>query len=152
MGDRSPFRHARADDSAGFLLFKLTTLWQRTLGGIFRELGLTQTQYAILASLRWHEEHQQPTTQTVLAEHARIEPMTLSKAIRKLEQARMLKRDASVADSRAMTVRLTATGRTLTQSAVVAIEQADEEFFGCLNDRELESYKRVVRALVAGNA
>ena len=91
-------------------------------------------------------------TVLVLAEHARIEPMTLSKAIRKLEQARLLKRDASVADSRAMTVRLTATGRTLTQSAVVAIEQADEEFFGCLNDRELESYKRVVRALVAGNA
>ena len=34
MPDESPFRHASADDSAGFLLWKVTTLWQQQLSSV----------------------------------------------------------------------------------------------------------------------
>jgi len=82
----SPFKHAEADASAGFLLWKMTALWQQRLALVLESLGITQTQYAILASLKWFEENKEPTTQTHLGEHAHIEKMTLSKAIRQLEK------------------------------------------------------------------
>jgi MarR family transcriptional regulator for hemolysin len=152
VADSSPFRHAKADDSAGFLLWKLTALWQQRLGVEFDALGITQTQYAILASLRWFEETGQPTTQALLATHARIEPMTLSKAIRKLGEDGMLTREQSGADSRALVVRLTAKGRRLTQRAVVAVESADEEFFGRIGKRPLATFKSLAIALIAGGS
>jgi MarR family transcriptional regulator for hemolysin len=150
LADTSPFRYATPDDSAGFLLWKLTALWQQKLALVFDSFGITQTQYAIMASLRWFEEHHEPTTQTLLAEHARLEPMTLSKAIRKLEERDLVVREQSVADSRAVAVRLTAKGRKLTQKAVIAVETADDEFFGRLSARQLETYKTLVVALIDG--
>ena len=150
MADASPFRHATPDESAGFLLWKLTTLWQRRLALVFDSFGITQTQYAILASLRWFAEHHEPTTQALLAEHARLEPMTLSKAIRKLAEDGLVARVQSAEDSRAIVVRLTTKGVRLTQKAVVTIENADAEFFGALNDRQLAMYKGLLVTLIDG--
>src|SRR5882762_5614430 len=148
MDDQSPFKHARADDSPGFLLWKLTALWQRKLGDVFDAFGITQTHYAILASLRWFEEHREPTTQALLAKHARIEPMTLSKAFRRIEDNGLVVREEHALDSRAITVRLTAKGRKLTQKAIVAVENADDEFFGRLSGPALARYKSLVLAVI----
>jgi MarR family transcriptional regulator for hemolysin len=146
----SPFRHADADASPGFLLWKLTTLWQRRLGEVLGALGITQTQYAILASLRWFEERREPPTQAHLVEHAKIDKMTLSKAIRKLEDDGLLVRDPAPEDSRAVNVRFTAKGRKLVQQAVVAIEGADDAFFSALSERQLADYKAIAKRLIAG--
>jgi DNA-binding MarR family transcriptional regulator len=152
MPDRSPFKHAHADDSPGFLLWKLTALWQEELAGVLAPFGITQTQYAIVASLRWFEEQGEPPTQTHLAAHTKIEKMTLSKAIRKLEEDGHVARAISAADGRATEVRFTAKGRRLVERAVVAIERADDEFFGGLAAPDLQRYKALTRALVAHNA
>jgi len=53
MPESSPFKYEKVDDSAGFLLWKITALWQRKLTVVLSEYGITQTQYAMLASLRW---------------------------------------------------------------------------------------------------
>lgn len=148
----SPFKHADANDSAGFLLWKMTALWQQKLAGVLGHLGITQTQYAIMASLRWFEHQGEPPTQGHLVEHARIEKMTLSKAIRRLEDDGLLLREPSPEDSRAVNVRFTAKGRKLVQKAVVAIETADDEFFGSLRPHELEAYKALTVRLIAGNS
>ncbi|MEP7001989.1 MAG: MarR family transcriptional regulator [bacterium] len=150
MADASPFRHATPDDSAGFLLWKVTALWQRRLALVFDGFGITQTQYAIMASLRWFEENREPTTQALIAEHARLEPMTLSKAIRKLEDDGLVVRAQSPMDSRAITVRLTTKGHNMTQKAVVAIESADDEFFGRLDAQQLATYKSLLVSLIDG--
>ena len=147
MGDRSPFRR-HADESPGFLLWKVTTLWQARLAGVLAKFGITQTQYAILASLRWFEDRGEPPTQTHLAEHARIEKMTLSKAIRALEDDGLLARERSSEDSRAVSVCFTARGRRVVERAVVAIEEADDEFFGSLPARDLAQYKELSRRIV----
>jgi DNA-binding MarR family transcriptional regulator len=148
MADASPFKHERADDSLGFLLFKLTTRWQQTLAEIFERFGVTQTQYAILASLRWHETQHQSVTQTGVAAHARLEAMTLSKAIRKLEADGLVHREPSASDSRAMVVRLTPKGRRLVQQAVVAVEAADEAYFGVLSARKQTALRALMRELI----
>jgi DNA-binding MarR family transcriptional regulator len=151
MPESSPFKYDKADDSAGFLLWKITALWQRKLSEVLGEYGITQTQYAMLASLRWFEEQKEPTTQAHLVEHAKIEKMTVSKAIRKLEEDGFVVREQSSSDSRATNVRFTAKGRKAIQRAIVAIENADEEFFACLTENQLETYKSLTSSVIANN-
>lgn len=148
MADASPFKHASADDSLGFLLFRLTMRWQQTLAEIFDRFGITQTQYAMLASLRWHETQGVSVTQTTLAAHAKLEAMTLSKAIRKLEAEGLVHREPSALDSRAFDVRLSAKGRRLVQQAVVAVEHADDSFFGVLSERKQRVMRELMRELI----
>jgi DNA-binding MarR family transcriptional regulator len=151
MADVSPFRYDKADDSAGFLLWKITALWQRKLADVLSAVGITQTQYAILASLRWFEERGEPTTHTHLVEHAKIDKMTVSKSLRKLEAAGLVSRAQSSSDSRAINVRFTAKGKRTIQRAIVAIETADEEFFSCLGDRQLATYRALTMSVIAHN-
>jgi DNA-binding MarR family transcriptional regulator len=151
MADSSPFKYEKADDSAGFLLWKITALWQSKLAEILGEFGITQTQYAILASLKWFEEKKEPTTQAHLVEHTKIDKMTVSKAIRRLEEDGLVLREGSLTDSRATNVRFTVHGKKLIQKAIVAIENADEEFFSCLTEKQLEAYKSLTSTVIANN-
>lgn len=152
MAEGSPFKHEKADDSAGFLLWKITALWQMKLAGVLGEFGITQTQYAIIASLRWFEDHAEPTTQARLVTHTKIDKMTVSKAIRRLEDDGLVVREDSSTDSRATNVRFSARGKKLVQKAIVAIENADDEFFSCLGARQLETYKALTATLIEGNS
>jgi MarR family transcriptional regulator for hemolysin len=151
MPEASPFKHVEADDSAGFLLWKITALWQRKLSEVLGEFRITQTQYAILASLRWFEEKKEPTTQAHLVEHAKIDKMTVSKAIRNLEKDGLVAREQSSLDSRATNVRFTAQGRKVIQKAIVASENADDEFFSGLAKKQLETYKSLTKSVIANN-
>ena len=152
MPDNSPFRYEKADDSAGFLLWKITALWQNKLAKVLSGFGITQTQYAILASLKWFEENKEPITQAHLVEHAMIDKMTLSKAIRRLEEAGLVLREASLIDNRAINVRFTTRGRKLILKAIVAIENTDEAFFSCLNEEQLMAYKSLTSLVIANNS
>jgi len=151
MAEASPFKHAKADDSAGFLLWKITSLWQGKLAEVLSPFGITQTQYAILASLRWFEEQKEPTTQAHLVEHTKIDKMTLSKAIRRLEEDDLVVRKPSATDSRAVNVHFTAHGKSVILKAIVAIENADDRFFSGLSEKQLEDYKRLTSTVIQGN-
>ncbi len=149
MAESSPFKHASPDDSPGFLLWKITALWQNKLTEILGGFGITQTQYAILASLKWFDEHGEPTTQAHIADHAKIERMTLSKSIRKLEEDDLVSRAQSSADNRAISVRFTGKGKKMIQKAVIAIEKADDEFFSCLTEQQLDNYKAFTISIIS---
>jgi DNA-binding MarR family transcriptional regulator len=151
MAETSPFKHDKADDSAGFLLWKITALWQRKLAEVLGEFGITQTQYAMLASLKWFEEKDEPTTQAHLVEHAKIDKMTVSKAIRNLEADGLVLREQSSIDSRATNVRFTAKGKKIIQKAIVAIEKVDDDFFSGLTDKQLKIYKSLTLSVIVNN-
>ena len=70
----------------GFLLWKITVLWRNKLEETLWFFDITQTQYAILASLKWFEVKKELATQSLLSAHSKIEKVTLSKAIRQLEK------------------------------------------------------------------
>ena len=149
--ETSPFKHEAADDSPGFLLWKLIALWQGKLSVVFDEFSITQTQYAILASLLWFEQQHKPPTQARLVEHAKIDKMTLSKAIRKLEESGLVRREPSDTDTRAIQVRFTPNGRKLIYQAIIAVEHADDEFFSCLTEHQMASWKTLAISILAGN-
>ncbi|WP_298611411.1 MarR family transcriptional regulator [uncultured Thiothrix sp.] len=147
----SPFKYEQADDSAGFLLWKITTLWQGKLAKVLGDFGITQTQYAILASLAWFEAKAERITQTQLVAHTKIDKMTLSKAIRRLEESGLVVRNDSALDSRAFNVGFSDQGKLLIQQAIVAIENADEEFFSCLSEQQLQTYKALTATVILSN-
>ncbi len=152
MSDSSPFKYNKADESAGFVLWKISTLWQAKLRQVLSEFGITQTQYAILASLKWFEERKEPTTQSHLVQHTKIDKMTISKAIRRLQKDGFVSRENSTTDNRAMDVRFTAKGSEVIHKAIVAIENADEDFFHCLSEKQLIGYKSLTLEVIASNS
>lgn len=151
MSKPSSFKHKKADDSAGFLLWKITSLWQKKLSVTLSELGITQTQYALLASLKWFGEKNESTTQTHLVEHSKIDKMTVSKALRKLEKNGFVKRNRAPSDNRATNVLLTLQGEKLIQKAILDIESADDVFFSCLTKGQLDTYKTLAKQIIGGN-
>lgn len=138
--DLATFRYASAEASPGFMLWKITQLWQAKILKALTPFALTQTQYAILASLKWCVEHQLPTTQAYLIGFSKIEKMTFSVAIRKLVTRGMLTRSVAKSDSRAIEVAFTPAGQKLVNGAIVAVENADEQFFSAISERERKSY------------
>jgi len=151
MSEPSPFKYEKADDSAGFLLWKITALWRKRLENVLSNFCITQTQYAILASLKWFEVKKEPTTQAHLSEHTKIEKMTISKAIRQLEKNGLVRRKPSSVDSRATNVYLTTQGMMVIDKAIIAIENADEKFFSCLNEKQIETYKSLTSTVIINN-
>lgn len=151
MPEKSPFKHDNANDSAGFLLWKVTTLWQKKLSGVLGELGITQTQYAILASLKWFKQKGEPATQTHLAEHTKIDKMTISKAIHKLEKSGFIQRQKSSVDNRATNVRFTTKGEKTVENSIIAIENADEDFFLHLSGKQRDIYKCLMLLIITSN-
>lgn len=152
MSNQSAFQYEKADDSAGFLLWKITALWQQKLFAVLSEFEITQTQYAIMASLKWFEENDEPKTQAHLVEHTKIDKMTVSKSIRKLEEAGFVLRTPSTSDTRAIDVEFTAFGKKQIGKVIVAVENADEEFFSCLTRQQLDSYRALTISIITGNS
>ena len=152
MSDQSAFQYEKADDSAGFLLWKITSLWQQMLSEVLSRFEITQTQYAIMASLKWFEEHNEPVTQAHLVAHTKIEKMTVSKSIRKLEAAGFVLRTPSVDDTRAVNVQFTAFGKKQIHKAIAAVENADEIFFSCLTEEQLNAYRSLTISVITGNS
>ena len=152
MSDRSAFQYEKADDSAGFLLWKITALWQQRIVAVLSRFEITQTQYAILASLKWFEENNEPATQAHLVEHTKIDKMTVSKSIRKLVEAGLVLRSRSTADTRALDVEFTALGKKQIGKAIVAVENADEEFFSCLAKEQLTAYRSLMISVITANS
>lgn len=151
MKKKTPFRDKSSDESPGFLLYQLTSLWQQKLNQVFSRFDIYQTQYAILASLLYFEERGQSVSQSNLCDHAKIDKMTLSKAIRQLETRGLVLRRASEEDSRMLLVELTEAGRTLVAEAIVAVENADVEFFGALKPGELQMFQKLSLKLIREN-
>ena len=151
MAETVPFSVQKADDSPGFLLWKITALWQRTLTEVLSNLGITQTQYALLASVCWLELKKEHVSQAGLIDHTKIDKMTVSKAIRKIETMGLLIRKPSCLDSRTSDVRLTVLGKKLTHHAIEAVESADHLFFSGLKGERLKHYKELTLALITHN-
>lgn len=149
MGNNT-FQYETIDQSSGFILFKLNAVWKEQLEVIFRHYELTQTQYAILASLMWFDKEGKKLTQQELATHLKIEKMTLSKAIRPLEQKKYISRLDNKEDSRSYLIGLLSAGRSVTQKAIHDVEKLDEKFFNVLPKNERTEFNQFCLKLING--
>jgi len=116
--------------SAGFWLHQAALTWRAELDARLRPLGLTHTQFMLLASVGWLEYLHGPPTQQEIAEQADADRMMTSKIVRTLEGRGLLTRRADESDARALRVALTTTGRGLAAQATAQAREVDALFFG----------------------
>jgi DNA-binding MarR family transcriptional regulator len=124
---------ADADDSTGLALWRVTNHWQAAQRAALQPFDITHVQFVLLASLTWLDA--ESPTQNALAAHAGTDPMMTSQVLRALEAKGLVERRAHPTDGRARLLAATAAGRALANSAVVAVEACDTEFFGPLANR-----------------
>jgi DNA-binding MarR family transcriptional regulator len=112
--------------SPGFWLHHTALTWRAALDARLRELGLTHTQFMLLASASWLEHVAGPPTQQAVAEHAGADRMMTSRVVRTLMDAGLVTRELHESDARALRLKVTPAGRDLTARAVAVARRPIE--------------------------
>ncbi|MGF6887581.1 DNA-binding MarR family transcriptional regulator [Nocardia sp. GAS34] len=116
--------------SPGFWLHHAALEWRATLERNLRPLGLTPTQFNLLASTGWLSGHGDLPTQQQAADMAGADRMMASRVIRALEERELLRRTPDPADARAVRLELTSAGRDLVSKGVQIAVDTDAQLFG----------------------
>jgi len=124
--------------STGFLLWHVSLRWRVALGRDLAPLGLTHTQFVLLATLyRFSNSGTQPS-QRELADQSGLDVMLVSRVVRALEGAQLVRRDASSADPRAFQLALTPLGTDTVLAAVKVVHEVEQRFLAPLGARRQE--------------
>ncbi|MFJ4653131.1 MarR family winged helix-turn-helix transcriptional regulator [Nocardia sp. NPDC088792] len=121
--------------SPGFWLHHAALEWRATLERNLRPLGLTPTQFNLLASAGWLSRQGELPTQQQVADMSGSDRMMASKVLRVLEERGLLARRADAGDARALRIELTTAGRELVSKGVQTAVDTDRQMFGA--DAEL---------------
>lgn len=124
------------DESPGFLLWRVSNSWQREQRNALQHLGLTHTQFVVLAVASWFHE-KESLTQTRLSQLTGSDTMTISQVVRALEKAEYIQRVPHPEDTRSKVIVVSEAGRTLAALAVQVVETTDKDFFMSLEDNGL---------------
>lgn len=138
-----------AEDSPGFLLWQVSSLWQRSIREALAPTGLTHAQFVLLASLAWLNGHSETVNQVRLAQHAKIDVMMTSDVLRTLEAKELIRRVRDPRDRRAWNLEVEAQGLELTNRANALVEAADRAFFAQLGNKNRQLMD-LLRQLSAG--
>jgi MarR family transcriptional regulator, organic hydroperoxide resistance regulator len=137
------FQFESADESPGFMLWRVSSLWQRQIKSALEPFDLTHTQFVLLAGLSWLENQTSNITQVQLAEHLGMDVMMTSQVLRTLESKELLERQAHPTDSRAKALKLTQAGLELSAKTVPVVEAADQDFFSKLGKKQSDLLKHL---------
>jgi MarR family transcriptional regulator, organic hydroperoxide resistance regulator len=116
--------------SAGFWLHHAALTWRAEMDARLRPLGLTPTQFMVLATAGWLEHVDGPPTQQQVADGAGTDRQMTSRVIRVLQDQGLITRQANESNARSLRVSLTPQGRTLARDAIALAQSLDEQLFG----------------------
>jgi DNA-binding MarR family transcriptional regulator len=137
--------------SPGFWLHHAALAWRQAMEHTLRPLGLTPTQFNLLASTGWLARTGQPPTQQQVADNAGADRMMTSKVLRTLEDRGLLTRTPDPRDSRTLRLQLTDQGRTLASQAIRLAVNLDEQLFGTNSDRLREELRTIATSARPSN-
>ena len=150
MSNSIEFHFNKTEDSSGYLLWQVTSLWQRKIKRQLDTIDLTHTQFVLLASLAWLSKNQEIVTQIEIANHSKTDRMMVSKVLRTLQEKGFITRKEHEIDTRAKAITLTETGWKILQRALTMVEQVDINFFSILKD-EVKPFNRNMLELITEN-
>ena len=150
MTKKIEFHFKSPGDSPGYLLGQLTMLWQRKQKKVLDPLDLTQTQFVLLAALGWLLKSSNAVTQVDIANQSNADRMMVSKVLRTLQEKGFITRQEHEIDTRAKIIKLTNSGETVLQKAIIAIENADVAFFAT-PEIELSEFNSIMSKLIEKN-
>lgn len=128
----SIFSYKTPNDATGFLLYKTYMFWHREIKRSLKPIGLTHTQFVILANTHWLHAQNNIVTQIQIAQQAKMDVMMTSNVIRTLEKKGFIKRSEHQTDTRAKIVTVTEKGFETLKKAVKIVETFDRKFFNNL--------------------
>lgn len=144
------FQFESADESPGFLLWQVSSMWQRQINAGLKQFDLTHAQFVLLASMTWLAGGEKPLTQIDLANHAKMDVMMTSNVLRTLEEKGLILRKPHPTDTRAKALSITAQGRKLVIQAIEVVEKIDHEFFNGLGGSS-KKFNEYLLTLIAAN-
>ncbi|WP_163571709.1 MarR family winged helix-turn-helix transcriptional regulator [Fodinicola feengrottensis] len=124
--------------SPGFWLHHAALTWRAALDAGLRPLGLTPTQFMLLASAGWLEHVAGPPTQQAVAEQAGADRMMTSKIVRALQERALLERRTDPTDARAVRLSLTPAGRALVRQATESRPHSGYQVFRPPRDKNAD--------------
>ncbi|MBX7146332.1 MAG: MarR family winged helix-turn-helix transcriptional regulator [Alphaproteobacteria bacterium] len=143
------FSYKKAEDSTGFLLWQVMTIWQRNLNALLKPFDLTHGQFVVMASTYWLHLHNQTVTQIDIALHAKMDPMVVSNILKILVQKKLIVRTHSSIDTRAKLVELTEKGISLLNSTVKEVENFDKKFFSKIG-KDISFFNKSLQNIIEG--
>ncbi|GHT06223.1 hypothetical protein FACS189423_11090 [Bacteroidia bacterium] len=148
----SPFKIENLEEDSGFLMLQTSRLWQEKHERVLkRHYNLSHMQYAVLASVYWLILHsEKEVTQTILARHTKIDPMTISQVFKVLEKKNYIFRQRHSTDVRANSVFLTEQGKELMKDAVASVIEVDTKFFQVLG-KNIKNFNKELLLLLKDN-
>ena len=150
MPKRLPAFFSAPEESAGFLLWQATNLWQRRQRRALAPLALTPVQFFLLAGVVWLTRDGQPITQRALARHVRTDVMMTSQIVRALHARKLIRRADHPRDSRAHALLPSAAGRKLARAAAFEMKAAEDEFLDAIGG-DGTRLRGLLTALAAGS-
>lgn len=151
MSERAIFSYTRPEENNGYLLWQVSMRWQLQMNQHLRSVGLTLTQFSLLAGLYWLDQQGEVVTQQRLADYANTDKMMTSKVLQTLARKGCVQRLDNPQDGRAKQLRLTPTGETLLVQANALVEQADAVFFRVI-DSQASVFNQLMQHLATGSS
>jgi DNA-binding MarR family transcriptional regulator len=142
-------RFSDPEQSHGFLLWQVSSLWRRQIESVLSPLGLTHLQFVLLANLAWLEHtNTKKATQADLSKNCKIDVNTTSQVLRTLEKKEYIERVRQGGDERSKFPALTESGRELVKKALVIVENEDQKFFQRLTSGKRNFFKNFLKDLL----
>jgi DNA-binding MarR family transcriptional regulator len=130
MNDDSPiFTYTKPEENTGYLLWQVTMQWQLSMNRALRKMGLTLTQFSLMAGVYWLTKTNQSITQQQLANYANTDKMMTSKILTVLEKKQLIQKNNNPKDSRAKLLSITPKGIQTLREAYHIVQQVDQSFF-----------------------
>lgn len=134
------------EESSGFLLWQVSTLWRRQVEAALATLGLTHAQFVILASVGWLTRNGKEVTQIELARHCGTDVNMTSQVLRTLERHGYIERKQRPGDSRSKLPQVTKKGSRTIEKAIPLVEGVDQQFFS--NLKETKKFVKILQQLI----
>jgi len=121
--------------TAGYLIWHLSTKWRVAVDRALNRLGLTHAHYLVLGSLDEFSRSGAKPSQRELADFAGLEVMYVSKLVRGLERSGLLRRADHPEDPRAFQLELTARGVDLVEQASAVMRELFDQLLRPIGGR-----------------
>lgn len=125
---------------AFFYVQQVEQLVRRRIDECLQPDGVTAGQYMVMNLIVHHE----PVSSAELARRANMTAQSMGEFIKNLESKQFIKRCTDPDNRRVIQVTLTPTGRQLLVRCEAKVDQAERDFFACLNGEEIASLRFIL--------
>lgn len=140
--------YPEADQSPGFLLWRVHLMWKRKVEAALTAHDLTHVQFVLIAGLGYLAKDGAAVPQNDLAKLTYCDVTMASQVLRGLEKKGLIQRVHKEGDARAKYSTLTGQGLAKLKGAIKDVEAVDEKFFNVLGDNKL-AFVRHLQQLIS---